>query len=55
MRIDLELLPDDKETATPVPVIKSRQQQIQDAQQQPFVRQAQELFEAEILRVDSSE
>ncbi|MFP6621113.1 MAG: hypothetical protein VB877_17345, partial [Pirellulaceae bacterium] len=55
MRIDLELLPDDKETATPVPVIKSRQQQIQDAQQQSFVRQAQELFEAEILRVDSSE
>jgi len=55
MRIDLELLPDDKDTATPVPVIKSRQQQIQDAQQQPFVRQAQELFEAEILRVDSSD
>jgi DNA polymerase-3 subunit gamma/tau len=55
MRIDLELLPDDKDTANPVPVVKSRQQQIQDAQQQPFVRQAQELFEAEILRVDSSE
>jgi DNA polymerase-3 subunit gamma/tau len=55
MRIDLELLPDDKDTANPVPVIKSRQQQIQDAQQQPFVRQAQELFEAEILRVDSSD
>ena len=55
MRIDLKLLPDDKETETAVPEIKSHQQQIQDAQQQPFVRQALELFEAEILRVDSSQ
>ena len=55
MRIDLELLPDEKETETAVPEVKSHQQQIQDAQQQPFVRQALELFEAEILRVDSSQ
>jgi hypothetical protein len=54
MRIDLELLSDDKETKPAVATVKSRTQQIQDAQKQPFVRQALELFEAEILRVDSS-
>jgi len=54
MRLDLELLSDDKETKPAAPTVKSRTQQIQEAQQQPFVRQALELFEAEILRVDSS-
>jgi hypothetical protein len=54
MRIDLELLSDDKETKPAVATVKSRTQQIQDAQKQPFVRQALELFEAEILRVDAS-
>ena len=54
MRLDLELLSDDKENKPAAPTVKSRTQQIQEAQQQPFVRQALELFEAEILRVDSS-
>ena len=54
MRIDLELLSDDKETKPAVATVKSRTQQVQEAQKQPFVRQALELFEAEILRVDSS-
>ena len=55
MKIDLELLAEDKQATATAPVVKSRQQQIRDAQQQPFVRQAVELFEAEILRIDSTD